>query len=288
MSQNLDLGMDIFKYKKDIRKRIESFKSGATIGFVPTMGALHKGHLSLIECSVKQNDITVVSIFVNPTQFNDKNDFKNYPKTLDADLKILSDAKCDIAFVPSENEIYDEPDNRIFDFGNLDKVMEGKYRPGHFNGVAKIVTRLFDVINPHRAYFGLKDFQQLIIVKKITEDLKLPVKIIACPTLRENDGLAMSSRNSLLSAEERKHAVLIYNALFQAKRDRGKYTIRDIKKKVIDVLNEDPYIRVEYFEIVSAANLKPVLSWNEPSVKVGCIAARVGNVRLIDNINFNL
>ena len=183
--------------------------------------------------------------------------------------------------------MYDEPDNRIFNFYDLDKVMEGKHRPGHFNGVAKIVTRLFDVINPHRVYFGLKDFQQLVIVKKLTEDLKLPVKIIACPTLRENDGLAMSSRNSLLSTDERKHAALIFRALLQAKRDSKKFAISDIKQKVVDTLNEDPYIRAEYFEIVNATNLKPVLSWDEPSVKVGCIAAKVGNVRLIDNINFN-
>jgi len=280
--------MDIFKYKKDIRKRIESLNTSATIGFVPTMGALHKGHLSLIDCSIKQNDVTVVSIFVNPAQFNDENDFKNYPKTLDADLKILGLTKCDILFVPSENEMYDKPDNRKFHFGELDEVMEGKYRPGHFNGVAKIVTRLFDIINPHRAYFGLKDFQQFVIIKKLTGDLKLPVKIIACPTVRENDGLAMSSRNKLLSAEERKHAALIYPALCQAKQNSRKYVISDIKIQVINTLNENPYIRVEYFEIVDAANLKPVQSWDEQSVKIGCIAAKVGNVRLIDNINFNL
>ncbi len=280
--------MDIFKYKKDIRERIESLKTWATIGFVPTMGALHKGHLSLIDCSIKQNDITVVSIFVNPAQFNDENDFKNYPKTPDADLKILGDIKCDILFIPSENEMYDKPDNRKFYFGELDKVMEGKYRPGHFNGVAKIVTRLFDLINPHRAYFGLKDFQQFVIIKKLTEDLKIPVKIIACPIVRENDGLAMSSRNSLLSAEERKSAALIYHALYQAKQNSRKYAISDIKEQVINTLDENPHIRIEYFEIVNADNLEPVQSWDEPSEKIGCIAAKVGNVRLIDNINFNL
>ena len=280
--------MDIYKYKKDIRKRIESLKTWATIGFVPTMGALHKGHLSLIDCSIKQNDITVVSIFVNPAQFNDENDFKNYPKTLDADLKILSDTKCDILFIPSENEMYDKPDNRKFHFGNLDEVMEGKYRPEHFNGVAKIVTKLFDLISPDRAYFGLKDFQQFVIIKKLTEYLKLSVEIIPCPTVRDNDGLAISSRNSLLSDEERKQAALIYNALYQAKENSRKYAISEIKKQVMNTLNENPYIRVEYFEIVNAADLKPVQSWDEPSVKIGCIAAKVGNIRLIDNINFNL
>ncbi len=287
MAHNSKLSMDIFKYKKDIRKKIESFKPGTTIGFVPTMGALHKGHLSLIECSVKQDDVTVVSIFVNPAQFNDKNDFKNYPKTLDADLKMLSKTKCNIAFVPPENEMYDKPDNRKFDFGNLDKVMEGEYRPGHFNGVAKIVTRLFEVINPHKAYFGLKDFQQFVIIKKLTEDLKIPVEIIPCPTIRENDGLAMSSRNSLLSPEERKHAALIYSTLIQAKKDSRKHTVTSLKKNVINALNKDPYITVEYFEIVNAINLIPVPGWDEPSVKVGCAAVRVGNVRLIENIIFN-
>jgi pantoate--beta-alanine ligase len=280
--------VDIFKYKKDIRKRIEPLKTKASIGFVPTMGALHKGHFSLIDCSIKQNDITVVSIFVNPAQFNDKNDFKNYPKTLDADLKVLGETKCDIVFIPSENEMYDKPDTREFDFGQLDKVMEGKYRPGHFNGVAKIVTKLLDLISPHRAYFGLKDFQQFVIIKKLTEDLKIPVKIIPCPIVRENDGLAMSSRNSLLSAEERKNAALIYHALSQAKKNSRKYSVSNIKKQVINSLNENPQIRVEYFEIVDAANLEPVQSWHEPSVKIGCIAAKVGNIRLIDNINFNL
>jgi pantoate--beta-alanine ligase len=280
--------VDIFKYKKDIRKKIESLKTWATIGFVPTMGALHRGHFSLIDCSVKQNDVTVVSIFVNPTQFNDENDFKNYPKTPDADLKILKDIKCDILFIPSENEMYDKPDNRKFYFGKLDKVMEGKYRPGHFDGVAQIVSKLFDLIRPHRAYFGLKDFQQFVIIKKLTKDLKLPVKIIACPIVRENDGLALSSRNALLSAEERKNAVLIYNALCQAKQNSSKYAISDIKQQVINTLNENPYISVEYFEIVDANNLVPVQNWDEPSEKIGCIAAKVGNVRLIDNINFNL
>jgi pantoate--beta-alanine ligase len=280
--------LDIFKYKKDINKKIESLREWATIGFVPTMGALHKGHLSLIDCSTKQNDITVVSIFVNPEQFNDKNDFINYPKTLDADLNILEKTECDIVFIPSENEMYNKPDNRKFNFGELDKVMEGKFRPGHFNGVAKIVTKLFNLIIPHRAYFGLKDFQQYIIIKKLTGDLNLPVKIIACPIIRESDGLAISSRNSLLSAVERKHAALIYQALRQAKQNSRKYAIDEIKKQVINSLNKDPYISVEYFEIVDSENLKPVQGWDEQSAKIGCIAARVGNVRLIDNINFNL
>ena len=280
--------MDIFKYKKDIRKKIESLEAGTTIGFVPTMGALHDGHKSLIECSLRQNDVTVVSIFVNPAQFNDETDFKNYPRTLDADLRILRNINCDIVFAPTKNEMYDKPDSIKYDFGHLDKVMEGEYRPGHFIGVARIVTRLFEVVTPHKAYFGLKDFQQLIIIKKLTEDLKLPVKIISCPIVRDSDGLAMSSRNRLLSANQRKHAPLIYNTLCQADKDNNKYTVGDIKKIVINTLNEDPCLSVEYFEIVDSINLNPVKRWDEPSVKVGCIAVKAGNVRLIDNIIFNL
>ncbi len=280
--------MDIFKYKSDIRRKIESLGPGSTIGFVPTMGALHKGHLSLIDCSLKQNDVTVVSIFVNPTQFNDKSDFKNYPRTLEADLKILRTINCDIVFTPAESEMYDKPDSFEYDFGHLDKVLEGKYRPGHFTGVARIVTRLFEVVTPHKAYFGLKDFQQLIIIKKLTEDLKLPVRIISCPTVREKDGLAMSSRNSLLSAEQRKHAPLIYHTLCQAEKNSKKYTVGHVKKTVVNTLNKDPHLSVEYFEIVDNINLNPVKSWEELSVKVGCIAVKAGDVRLIDNIVFNL
>jgi pantoate--beta-alanine ligase len=280
--------MDIFKHKSGIRRKIESLGPGSTIGFVPTMGALHKGHLSLIDCSLKQNDITVVSIFVNPTQFNDESDFKNYPRTLDADLKILRTINCNIVFTPEESEMYDKPDNFEYDFGHLDKVLEGKYRPGHFTGVARIVTRLFEVVTPHKAYFGLKDFQQFIIIKKLTEDLKLPVSIISCPTVREKDGLAMSSRNSLLTAEQRKHAPLIYHTLCQAEKNSKKYTVGYVKKTVVNTLNKDPYLSVEYFEIVDNINLNPAKSWEEPSVKVGCIAVKAGDVRLIDNIVFNL
>ncbi len=279
--------MDITKYKSDLRKKIESLSPVSSIGFVPTMGALHRGHLSLVDCSKKQNDFTIVSIFVNPAQFNEESDFKNYPRTLDADLKLLEKVKCDIAFTPSENEMFDRPDNYKYDFGHLGKVMEGKYRPGHFLGVARIVTRLFEAVTPHRAYFGMKDFQQLVIIKKITGDLKMPVEIISCPIVREEDGLAMSSRNSLLSADQRRHAPFIYQALSEAKNSSKKYTVSDVKTTVVTKLNNDPCLSVEYFEIVDAVNLVPVKSWDEPSVKIGCIAVRAGNVRLIDNIIFN-
>ena len=279
--------MEIFKYKSDLRRKIESLSPDLSVGFVPTMRALHRGHLSLVDCSIKQNDITVVSIFVNPTQFNEESDFKNYPRTLGTDLKLLEKVKCDIAFIPSESEMYDKPDSRKYNFGHLDKVMEGKYRPGHFLGVARIVTRLFEAVTPHKAYFGMKDFQQLVIIKKITGDLKLPVEIIPCPIVREEDGLAMSSRNRLLSADQRRHAPFIYQALSEAKNSSKKYTVSEIKKIVVTKLNNDPCLSVEYFEIVDSVNLFPVKSWDEPSVKIGCIAVRAGNVRLIDNIIFN-
>ncbi len=281
--------MEIYKTKKDIGRRIELLKSEEhTIGFIPTMGALHKGHMSLIECSARQNDITVTSIFVNPAQFNDINDLRNYPRTLSSDLKLLKKTGCDILFTPSEDEMYPEPDNRTFDFGTLDKLMEGKFRPGHFNGVARVVVKFFEIISPHKAYFGLKDFQQLAIIKKITRDLKYDIQIIACPTIREKDGLAMSSRNSLLTPVQRKYAAHIYHALCQANKDAGGKNINDIKNQVINNLNKNPFTKVEYFEIVDETGLYPIARWDEKPCIVGCIAVKVGNVRLIDNIIFNL
>ena len=281
--------MEIFKTKKEISKKIESLKSERnSIGFVPTMGTLHKGHLSLIECSANKNDKTVVSIFINPAQFNDKKDLENYPRSLDSDLRLLRESKCDIIFTPSVNEMYPEPDNRKFNFGNLDKIMEGKYRPGHFDGVAKIIVRLFEVISPHKAYFGLKDFQQLAIIKKLTKDLKFAIQIISCPTVRESDGLAMSSRNSLLSPEQLKHAAQIYHTLCQANINAAENDIDNIKEQVITTLNKIPFTEVEYFEIVDEIDLHPAKNWDNKSGKVGCIAVRIGKVRLIDNIHFNL
>ncbi len=281
--------MEIFETRKDLSDRIKYLRSEAsTIGFVPTMGALHKGHLSLIDCSVNQNDFTVVSIFVNPAQFNDINDLRDYPRNLAADLKLLRSTRCNIVFTPSVDEVYPEPDNRIFNFGNLDKLMEGKFRPGHFNGVARVVTKLFEIVSPHKAYFGLKDFQQVAIIKKITRDLNFNIEIITCPTVREYDGLAMSSRNSLLGHDQRKYASYIYQALCKANKNAGKYDINAIKKEVLDTLNKLPFTKVEYFEIVDEKNLCPVKSWDEKPGIVGCIAVRVGNIRLIDNIIFNL
>lgn len=270
-----------------VDKLTEIKKTGHQIGLVPTMGALHKGHVSLLDCCKSENDISVVSIFVNPTQFNDPEDLEKYPRNQEKDLQVLSEAGCDIAFVPDEKTIYPVPDNRIFDFGNLDKIMEGSSRPGHFNGVAQVVSRLFDIIKPDRAYFGEKDIQQIAIIRKMTALLKLPVIIRACPTLRENDGLAMSSRNVLLNPRQRKSAVVISQTLKMALYKK-ELSVGRLKQWVIDTINLNDDLEVEYFEIVDSCNLQPVQNRDKPEIVViGCIAVRAGNVRLIDNVFFH-
>jgi pantoate--beta-alanine ligase len=253
------------------------------------MGALHTGHLSLIECSKKQTDVTVVSIFVNPTQFNDPKDLAKYPRTVDEDIEKLETVKADILFLPDVQEIYPEPDTRVFDFGNLDKVMEGKYRKGHFNGVAQVVSKLFDIVLPNKAFFGLKDFQQYVIIKELVRKYmpQTGIEIIGCPIIREKDGLAMSSRNMLLSAEQRNNAALISQTLFKAKDLAKKLQVDEVKKFVIETINENPFLEVEYFEIVDDTFLQTINSWSEKKSKVGCIAVYCGEIRLIDNIYFS-
>jgi pantoate--beta-alanine ligase len=262
-------------------------KENKTIGFVPTMGALHDGHISLVQQSEKGNDRTVVSIFVNPTQFNDKNDLINYPRTVEDDLAKLQKHGVDIVFTPAENEMYPEPDNREFDFGNLDKVMEGARRPGHFNGVAQIVSKLFAAVEPDKAYFGDKDFQQLAIIKQLVQQLHLRVQIVACPIVRESDGLAMSSRNRLLSTIQRENATVISKVLHESKTLVSTMEVAKLKQWVVDRINKNSELEVEYFEIVDDIQLMPVNSWQESSLKIGCIAVKVGNIRLIDNIRYN-
>ena len=251
------------------------------------MGALHSGHTSLIEICRKENDICVVSIFVNPTQFNDKKDLQNYPRDLEKDSILLEKTNCDIVFTPSEEEMYPSPDLRKFDFGTLETVMEGKFRPGHFNGVGQVVSKLFEYVNPDKAYFGEKDFQQLAIIKKMTSDLKLPIKIIGCPIVREDDGLAKSSRNQLLSVEERKKASLISKTLFESRNFVSKKNISDLKKWVIEEINSESIFETEYFEIVNGKNLEPIFSWDECEYIVGCVAVFCNKkIRLIDNITY--
>jgi pantoate--beta-alanine ligase len=281
------MGMFLIETIIDLQNKLDALKKNGTVGFVPTMGALHAGHISLVEKAVSETQIVVVSIFVNPTQFNDKSDLERYPRDLDADLKLLEKTGCQIVFAPKAKEIYPEPDTRKFDFGILETVMEGKHRPGHFNGVAQVVSKLFNIVRPDKAYFGLKDFQQLAIIKNMVSQLKLPVEIIPCDIVREESGLAMSSRNELLSTEERKNAALISKTLFKAKELTKEKSVNELKNWIADTINKNQYLNVEYVEIVDEVQLQPVKSWNEKAVKVACVAVFCGKVRLIDNIVFN-
>jgi len=283
--------MQIFEHIPPIIREIKKLKqNGKTIGFVPTMGAFHQGHMSLIYSSKKENDITVISIFVNPTQFNNKNDLVNYPRTLDDDsvkLKSCLSHK-DIVFIPSEKEMYHKKDKKVFYFGNLDKVMEGKYRKGYFNGVALIVSKLFKIITPDKVYFGEKDFQQLVIIKRLIKNLQLPVQIIPRPIVREKDGLAMSSRNVLLSEEQRKNATVIFRTLTEAKKLSHNLSVEETKQWVINKINSTPLLQVQYFEIVDSIELQPINNWKEDKEKIGCVAVKAGKYRLIDNIRFDI
>lgn len=279
--------MILVKTIKELQQKLNSLRKLGPVGFVPTMGALHSGHLSLVNQAVKENPVVVVSIFVNPTQFNNPDDLKRYPRDLNADLKLLESTGCDLVFAPEPNEIYPEQDTRKFDFGYLELVMEGKHRPGHFNGVAQVVSRFFEILNPDKAYFGLKDFQQLAIIVKMAEQLKLSVEIIACPIIREENGLAMSSRNELLTAEERKNASVIYKTLTEAKKLTAQMSVQKLTEWVTKTINKNPYLTVEYFEIVDGNNLKPIENWLNKNTKIGCIAVFCGEIRLIDNVIFN-
>lgn len=270
----------------ELQNKLSELKKAGTIGFVPTMGALHSGHISLVNQAVAENQIVVVSIFVNPTQFNDKNDLARYPRTLESDLKLLEKTGCQIVFAPTAEEVYPEPDTRKFNFGPLETVMEGKHRPGHFNGVAQVVSKLFDFVKPDSAYFGLKDFQQLAIIKEMVKQMKIDIEIVACPIIREESGLAMSSRNELLTTEERKNAAVISETLFKAKELANLKSVNELETWVIETINKNSFLTVEYFEIVDELQLQPVKSWEEECTKVGCIAVFCGKVRLIDNVVF--
>lgn len=267
--------------------KIEHSK-GLKVGFVPTMGALHEGHLSLVKKAGEMCDSVVVSIFVNPTQFNDINDLANYPRTLETDLNLLSSVRCDYVFSPSDKEVYPAADTRKFGFGILETVMEGEFRPGHFNGVAQVVSRLFEIAQPDKAFFGRKDFQQLAIITELVKQMNYPVEIVPCEIIRESDGLAMSSRNKLLLPEHRNCAGIIYRTLKEASLQASVKTVAEIKEYVINQINATQLLRTEYFEIVNETSLIPVQNWNEPGIKVGCIAVFAGKVRLIDNMIFNL
>ena len=279
--------MKSFSLIKDIQAALKKERSRSkSIGFVPTMGALHEGHLSLIRQSEEENDITVSSIFVNPIQFNNPQDLIKYPRTLKADLALLESAGCDYVFNPEVKEMYPvEPDGSpVKDFGQLEKVMEGKFRPGHFKGVAIIVKKLFDIIQPDTAYFGKKDYQQLMIIHSMVDQLKLPIEVIGCPIIREPDGLAMSSRNMQLSIGERKIAPLIFQVLTKTKQKAGNMPVKDLKSWAIKKLTAEPTFTVEYFEIVDKQTLLPLDSWKKKDNALACTAVYLGGVRLIDNI----
>ncbi len=261
------------------------WKGGKKLGFVPTMGSLHKGHLSLIERSVRENQTTLVSIFVNPSQFNDKQDLLNYPREDEKDKSMLSPilGQKDIVFMPDEKEMYPEPDNTNFNFGKLDKILEGAHRKGHFNGVAQIVKKLFELIKADNAYFGEKDLQQLMIVRKLAMMINCKTSVIACPIVRENDGLAMSSRNKLLNKEQRKEAAKISAALFEAYSLQAKYSPAELKKLIISKLETNKALDLEYFEIADGYELQSLSDWNDSSLIYALIAVKIGPVRLIDN-----
>ena len=261
-------------------------ESGKSVGLVPTMGALHEGHASLVQRSVVENGVTVVSVFVNPTQFNDKGDLERYPRTLEADCRLLEALGADCVFAPSVEEVYPDPDTRVFDFTPLDKVMEGIYRPGHFNGVAQVVSKLFMFVEPDRAYFGEKDFQQLAIIREMVRQQDFKLDIVGCPIVREVDGLAMSSRNTLLTAEQRATSLAISKSLFASQEYAKNHTLAETKQMVEDAIAATKGLELEYYEVVDGNTLQPVNAWADAEYIVGCITVYCGKVRLIDNIRY--
>ena len=274
----VDLQNELFNYRKE----------GKKIGLVPTMGALHQGHASLVRRSVDDNDITVVSVFVNPTQFNDKNDLKNYPRTLEADCALLEECKADMVFAPSVEEMYPVEDKRVFEFPPVTTVMEGAHRLGHFNGVCQVVSRLFYIVRPTNAYFGEKDWQQIAVIKAMVKYLQLPVNIVECPIIRDQSGLALSSRNQLLSENERKIATNIFKYLDKSRAKAKKESVKQVHDFVVDNINAIEGRQVEYFEIVDGNTLLSISSWDESDYVVGCITVYCGSipVRLIDHIKY--
>lgn len=279
--------MKLISTIKDLKSLLDECRAaGKTVGLVPTMGALHQGHASLVERAVKENDVVVVSVFVNPTQFNDKNDLKNYPRTLDADCALLEKIGADITFAPSVEEMYPTEDTRQFSFAPIDTVMEGACRPGHFNGVAQIVSKLFYAVEPDKAYFGEKDFQQLAIIREMVRQLDFKLEIVGCPIVREADGLAMSSRNTLLTADERQRALTISRALFDSLDYAAGNSLAATKTFVEEKINSTPGLELEYYQIVDGNTLQEINEWSDSDYIMGCIALFCGKIRLIDNIKY--
>ena len=275
--------METITNSEELRRALGS-RDRSGIGFVPTMGALHAGHRSLVERARRECATVVVSVFVNPTQFNDKTDLKNYPRTPEADLRLLEEVGADYVFMPSVEEVYPEPDTRTFDFGMIDNVMEGATRPGHFNGVAQVVSRLFDLVKPAKAYFGEKDFQQIAVIREMVRQLRIPVEIIPCPIVRGEDGLALSSRNTLLDTDHRTAAPYIYKVLKAAVEKSHQTTPDQLAAWVTAQVESNPLLKVIYFQVVDAATMQQVRTWEESPAIQGCIAVQAGDIRLIDNI----
>lgn len=278
--------MEIIRTVAELKAKLDAAREKGSIGLVPTMGALHAGHLSLIKRARNENDTVVVSVFVNPTQFNNPTDLATYPRTEEADTTLLREAGVDYAFIPSVEEIYPEPDTRQFDLGPVAEVMEGAMRPGHFNGVAQIVSKLFDFTRPTRAYFGEKDFQQIAVIRRMAELEGFDLEIVDCPIKREDDGLAMSSRNVRLTPEQRAIAPAIHRTLESSLDWATDHSVEATKRYVIDEINSFPHMQVEYYEIVDALTMQPITDWDQTESAVGCVTVFCGDVRLIDNIKY--
>ncbi|MCM1521193.1 MAG: pantoate--beta-alanine ligase [Muribaculaceae bacterium] len=279
--------MEIIRTVAELKERLNEARAKGSIGLVPTMGALHQGHKSLVDRARSENDTVVVSVFVNPTQFNNSTDLATYPRTEEADVALLEACGVDYAFIPSVSEVYPEPDNRVFDLGPVAEVMEGAMRPGHFNGVAQVVSKLFDFTRPTRAYFGEKDFQQIAVIRKMAQLAGFEdVDIVDCPIVREDDGLALSSRNVRLTEEQRSIApaisLVLRSSLYWAK----DMCVSELKSRVVTTLNLFPFMEVEYFEVVDALTMQPIENWEDSKEAVGCITCYCGSVRLIDNIKY--
>ena len=281
--------MKVIEKVVDLKNELfEVRKLGKSVGLVPTMGALHEGHASLVSRSVNQNDVTVVSVFLNPTQFNDKGDLERYPRTLEADCKLLESCGADYVFAPSVAEMYPSKDERQFEFPPQSTVMEGAKRPGHFNGVCQVVSRLFYIVRPQRAYFGEKDWQQIAVVKRLVDFINMDIEIVECPIIRDEDGLAKSSRNALLSDDERQIAPHIYKVLKASQAEVEKLSIAELHDKVVSEINAKEGLEVEYFDIVDGNTLLPVTTWEASPYVVGCITVYCGKtpIRLIDHIKY--
>ena len=272
---------------KELKSAVKQAReAGKSIGLVPTMGALHEGHKSLVDRCRKENDVVVVSVFVNPTQFNNKEDLRTYPRTEEADKALLEAAGCDVVFMPTVEEVYPEPDTRVFNLGPVAEVMEGPMRPGHFNGVAQVVSKLFMMVEPDRAYFGEKDFQQIAVIREMVRQLGFKLEIVPCPIVREADGLAKSSRNVRLTPENRAVAPCIYRLLSESLDFAQSHSVEETIAFVTGGINAHDAMEVEYYQIVDGITMQPITEWADTGYAVGCITVYCGDVRLIDNITY--